>query len=383
MKHYLYLAGIFTIFTTSCCKEPIEIPEPINVKNRAVATYGEIGFATYVDCYQTALDLEDAVNSFIEEPTALGLEACKAAWRKARIPYAQSEIFRFSNVPIDDANSRDKLVNSWPIDPFYIDYTENEPESGIINNILSYPDISKDLLVDLNAASSATSITTGYHAIEFLLWGQDLNLSSSGNRPYTDYLTGPEGTAENQDRRGQYLVLITELLVDILFEVQEEWAPGAEFRESLLVDSNIITISSGFFESVERLCVDELGGKGMEYPVNEQSQYYEQSNFSDNTTMDIRMTYQGIKNVYFGSYSSYSGSRISKNSFNWAYEARSLYADNRAEAVFVTVDLNMNLLPSPFDQGIFNNQEDITSTVESLDYLHSVLQDVAQVLDAE
>jgi putative iron-regulated protein len=46
-------------------------------------------------------------------------------------------------------------------------------------------------------------VATGYHAIEFLLWGQDLNGTGpgAGNRPWTDY-SRTECSNGHCDRRG-------------------------------------------------------------------------------------------------------------------------------------------------------------------------------------
>jgi putative iron-regulated protein len=43
------------------------------------------------------------------------------------------------------------------------------------------------------------NVATGYHAIEFLLWGQDLNGHGvgAGNRPWTDYAAQDICTNDN------------------------------------------------------------------------------------------------------------------------------------------------------------------------------------------
>ena len=63
-----------------------------------------------------------------------------------------------------------------------------------------------------------SNVATGYHAIEFLLWGQDLNGhgDGAGNRPASDFATGAACTGGNCDRRGAYLRAATELLVSHL-----------------------------------------------------------------------------------------------------------------------------------------------------------------------
>ena len=70
----------------------------------------------------------------------------------------------------------------------------------IINVTGEYPTINAELIISLNEEGGEENVTTGWHAIEFLLWGQDLNDDGLGDRPVTDY-----ATADNADRGGQYL----------------------------------------------------------------------------------------------------------------------------------------------------------------------------------
>lgn len=131
--------------------------------------------------------------------------------KAAREPYGQTEVYRFYGGPIDDVNGPESLINAWPVDEVYIDYVEGAPASGIVNNVADYPEITKELLTSLNEVGAEENIATGYHPIEFLLWGQDLSADSAGQRAYTDYTS-----ADNADRRGVYLNAAAEMLVEHL-----------------------------------------------------------------------------------------------------------------------------------------------------------------------
>ena len=70
------------------------------------------------------------------------------------------------------------------------------------------------------AGDIEANVATGYHAIEFLLWGQDLNGTGpgAGKRPATDYRRA-NCTGGNCDRRAAYLKAATDLLVSDLEEM--------------------------------------------------------------------------------------------------------------------------------------------------------------------
>ena len=75
------------------------------------------------------------------------------------------------------------LINAWPLDEAYIDYVEGDPAAGVVNDPDTYPTIDAELLTSLNEQGGEANISTGWHAIEFLLWGQDLSTDGPGDAP--------------------------------------------------------------------------------------------------------------------------------------------------------------------------------------------------------
>jgi putative iron-regulated protein len=214
--------------------------------------YADIAQAGYQDSLDTAKTLRLAVDAFLAKPTEGNLRASRAAWIAARIPYMQTEAYRFGNAIVDDWEGR---VNAWPLDEGLIDYVagaygiesaENELyAANVIANAsltiagkkLDAAKITKALLADelQEAGGVEANVATGYHAVEFLLWGQDLNGTGpgNGNRPATDYNT-KKCSNGNCERRGQYLKTVTDLLVDDLAWMAEQWAEGGEARKVLM-----------------------------------------------------------------------------------------------------------------------------------------------------
>ena len=149
-------------------------------------------------------------------------------------------------------------------------------------------------------------MATGWHAIEFMLWGQDLSETGPGNRPFDDYV---DGKKPNADRRRLYLKVVTELLIDDLQQVSADWAPGKKnFRAKF---------EAGGQESVRKIIVGlgslsrgELAGERMEVALNSQDQEDEHSCFSDNTHRDMVTNAMGIQNVWLGAYKRRDGSTL-------------------------------------------------------------------------
>ena len=97
--------------------------------------------------------------------------------------------------------------------------------------------ITKELLAGKlqEAADVETNVATGYHAIEFLLWGQDLN----GTGPAPATVPGPTMRRATPARTATatgaraYLAAATELLVDDLAEMVADWEQDGAARTEL------------------------------------------------------------------------------------------------------------------------------------------------------
>lgn len=291
-------------------------------------TYGDIAQAGYEDSLSTAKALDGAVQALIAKPSAETLDAARNAWRAARIPYQQTEAFRFGNAIVDDWEGR---VNSWPLDEGLIDYvapsygTESDENALYTANVIA----NTKILID-GAEIDASSITpeflsgtlqeaggieanvaTGYHAIEFLLWGQDLNGTGpgAGNRPYTDYDTA-KCTGGHCDRRAAYLASASALLVSDLQEMARNWAPDGEARKALADRGDVEGLAT-ILTGMGSLSYGELAGERMKLGLLLHDPEEEHDCFSDNTPISHLYDAMGISNVYLGSYRRVDGSVVS------------------------------------------------------------------------
>ena len=305
-----------------------KVAEPLAPAAPAIMdTYISIAQASYGDALLTAQQLDQAVDAFLAQPSAATQLAAQEAWRAARVPYQQTEAFRFGNTVVDEWEAR---VNSWPLDEGLIDYvspaygTESENNYFYTANIIANPlldiegisvdaaDITPQLLGEtLHELDGVdTNVATGYHAIEFLLWGQDLNGTNpgAGARPYTDYSL-EACTNGNCDRRRAYLKSATSLLVTDLEEMVQDWAPeGTAYADlrSKGDEGGIATILTG----MGSLAYGELASERVRLGLLLHDPEEEHDCFSDNTHWSHFYDAKGISNVYRGEYTRVNGDVI-------------------------------------------------------------------------
>jgi putative iron-regulated protein len=272
----------------------------------AVATtYADLVSASYAASIDSATALQEAIDAFVADPTEETLQAAKEQWLAARDDYGPTEAFRFYDGPIDNpTDGPEGQINAWPMDEAYVDYVDGDPTAGIINDAAGYPEITLDVLVAANEEGGETNISTGWHAIEFLLWGQDLDPDGPGGRPLTDYTT-----AENAERRATYLTLLAQLLVDDLTSVAAQWAADGAYRETFLADP--ATAVQSMFRGIGALSAGELAGERMAVAYETKDQEDEHSCFSDNTNADVHNNALGIRMVYLAELEGIDGPSLS------------------------------------------------------------------------
>jgi putative iron-regulated protein len=382
MAHLILLNLLFALFLWGCDKNKSEDDLEAQ-KQEALEKYAEIVLANYDDCIERVQLFSNAVDSFLLNPGESRFEACKTAWLNARNPYGQSEAFRFYSGPIDDADGPEGLINAWPMDEAFVDYVAGMPDAGIINNPATYPSINADLLVGLNELFSEESIFSGFHAAEFLLWGQDFDSNGPGQRPYTDFLTGVGGTANHQDRRALYLQVVCELLLKNLNEVRQEWVGNGAYRTQFLTQFEAKKAMGLIFSGLEEFTKGEIAGERMFVAIDIQDQEHEHSCFSDNTLTDLKMNIQGVRNVYFGEYVRIDGAKVSGRNFHELALKIDAGKANALASTFEEVNVKLDAIPVPFDQAILNQKATIESAILSIHNLSAQLHDMGVALGAE
>ncbi len=343
-------------------------------REQVIQHYADIAHATFADAYSTAQTLQDAVSAFLAAPSAETQQAAKDAWLAARVPYMQSEVFRFGNTLVDEWEGQ---VNAWPLDEGLIDYVDGDYQYALGNdgataNIIASQSIqvgeekidvsnlTAQLLAGLNElGGSEANVATGYHAIEFLLWGQDLNGTQpgAGERPYTDYLNDEHCTGGNCERRGQYLKVVSELLVDDLAEMTGQWAADnpENYRAKLLAESAEQGLRKAFF-GMGSLSLGELAGERMKVALEASSTEDEHDCFSDNTHNSHFYNAKGIRNVYLGEYKKVDGTLLTGPSIAQLVHASDAGADHLLQEKLAATEKSLQVMVDAAENGMVFDQ---------------------------
>lgn len=341
--------------------------------------YARMAHASYSDTWNQARSLQRAVRHFLAAPDRAGLEQARAAWLAARECYGQTEAFRFYGGPIDGDDGPEPRINSWPVDESFIDAVRGRPDAGLIQQ-RDLP-LTRETLVRLNTRDGEENVATGWHAIEFLLWGQDFNDAGPGDRPASDF---QDGRAPNADRRRRYLALVTDLLADDLAGLVAAWAPGQPnyrraFESMGMEGLRAIVIGMGSLSSAE------LAGERLQVALASRDQEDEQSCFSDNTHRDIVADARGLQNVWLGRYRPLRGATVEGPSIRGLVASRDGALADRLSAALAEAVAAAEAIQPPFDREILGGpdapgRQRVQRTVTALLRTTGLLVEAARLL---
>jgi len=359
--------------------------------------YGDIAAAMYEDALAGARNLKTAIDALLADPTDATLAAAREAWKASRPPYMQTEGYRFGNAVVDEWEGR---VNAWPLDEGLIDYvdtahygeTSEENPLYTANVIASTklrigPDevdattIDGRLLDTLQEALGVeANVATGYHAIEFLLWGQDLNGTGpgAGARPATDFSLSA-CTNGNCDRRRAYLTVVTDRLISDLEEMAASWREGGAARQELAAkgpEGGLSTILTG----LGSLSYGELAGERIELGLLLHDPEEEHDCFSDNTHNSHYYDQVGMIAIWRGRYTRTDGSVIEGPSIAALAAARDAAAAGRVDDAMATTLARLQVLKDTADSGEMAYDRMIAAGNEKG---NAIVQDVVDALVAQ
>lgn len=427
---------------------------------RVLNTNADIAYAAYTDSVKTAEDLKTAISAFKAAPTAANLKAAKKAWLISREPYGQTEVYRFRSTPIDDnfaTSAKDDgpegSLNAWPLGEALIDYVVVESSDfgtsqvGVTANGVGIGEgggkmdvayikvnsndniignvnvtINADLLAKSAGAEDEHDVIAGYHAIEFILWGQDLKKGKTGaasltagtdraeavnstdmggQRPLTDFTT-----ETNAARRHLFLEVAVDKLIADLKQVQAGWAKGnsKNYRASFTKIANEADGQKKLAQilvGMGSLSQGELAGERMQIAFSSNSQEDEHSCFSDNTHRDIWLNAEGVSNSFTGDYAGYDSTldgvdNVKTNAINGYgiddylaskgfkdLSAKTATALKATEVGYTAIDKSARD-GMPFDVLIqkdkATNTSDVAKTIIALSAQSRVIQEVADKL---
>lgn len=172
---------------------------------------------------EVSLSLTRSLTAFSDHPSEETLLAARAAWQQTHeslmrigylkylpidhpvldhIPVVAAPSLEASKTPTETNGPRLRIwqvLDQTPLFGGYLDYVAQYPFSGIVNSEI---DITEQTLRVEFQFSDDMYVTTGFHAAEFMLWGED------GNRPVADFIAAQEKPEDHNQRAGRRLDLI-------------------------------------------------------------------------------------------------------------------------------------------------------------------------------
>ncbi len=357
--------------------------EHVDLQKQIVKHHATMVYETYRQAHTMAVALESAAAALAKSPSAETMEGARKAWIAARKPYAYSECFRYYAGPIDDEDGPEPQLNAWPLDEAVIDAVRDSPVLSVIADARRYPALTTELLSSLNQVEGEKGVTCGYHAVEFLLWGEDSDPRGPGRRSYTDYSSAPHA-----ERRGEYLRCCTRLIVEQLRGLMDEWAPQK-------LGNYRAVFEEGYDQSVERifygmifLTGNELAGERTMVAIDTREQEDEQSCFSDTTHLDHLWNAEGLCRVWSGEYESAGGSMLQGPGLAALGHAFFPAAAGKVERLLHAHLQHMKVFPAPFDAAIAGADESagraaLVTLMESAGDLSTALRALAVSLGLE
>ncbi|WP_019561085.1 imelysin family protein [Caldimonas manganoxidans] len=336
--------------------------------------------ASYEDTLTAARAMQKAITAFLAAPSPQTLAAARRAWLDAREFYGQTEAYRFYGGPIDDDHGPEGRLNAWPMDESYVDYVEGRPDAGLIND--RKQPLTKKALIELNERGGEENIATGWHAIEFMLWGQDLSETGPGDRSFEDFI---DGKRPNADRRRTYLRLITEILIEDLTSLVRAWAPGVKNNYRAAFERGGQESLRKMFVGLGSLSRGELAGERLEVALASQDQEDEHSCFSDNTHRDAVANALGIENVWLGRYRRADGRVLQGPGLRDLVAAHDAALAERTTAQIRRSVLATEAIQAPFDREIIGGADApgrrrIQAAIDSLTQQSKDLVDAAAAI---
>jgi putative iron-regulated protein len=339
--------------TISCGSDDAPADTAGVTRAEVVKTYAENLEAGYTDAVQDEKDFKVVVDAFLADPTEANLSKARTSWLASRAHYMLTEGARFYDGPIDvDPPNNEALVNSWPLDEAYIDYTstldaKGNPVADETAGIINMPSVLKKItaagLDALNAAGGDENISAGYHAVEFLLWGQALKETGPGERPASDY--DPNGPRANADRRAQYLTVAIDGIIGHLQDVADGWAPTADYRVGFEAapDDSLTKIFTG----LAKFSKGELASQRIGAAYKSKERHDQHDCFSSETLTDYARDAIGIQNMYLGKYGDHDGPGL-----NDLVHAVDPAEDAKLQAMLQASVDAVKAIPAPFEAAI-------------------------------
>jgi putative iron-regulated protein len=279
---------------TAAPPAPAAPPSPNSPAADAARCYAQTAAHACATSAEDAAALRRAIDRFCDAPSEATLRDAREAWLAGRRSYGETEALRFAGGPIDARRGGvETFVNAWPVDESYIE-PPGARGRGLVGDRAKYPTLAPVALRALNQHGGETNVCTGWHAIEFMLWGHPADEQSAGARPAADFFEG----APDADRRREYLRAIAQMLAEDLAAVAKAWQPGAAHRAAM--ETRPEAALRAMLVGTALLSAFEMGGERLAVAVETRDRHEQTSCFSNSSDEDLRANLRGVARVLRG-----------------------------------------------------------------------------------
>ena len=328
---------------TGCGADKSTAPKPtLEVGDILADVASGVILATYAEMDVRIDALAAAAAALQSEPTPARLEAARAAWRAARVPWEESEAFLFGPV---ETLGLDPSLDSWPVNTIDLE------------NVMAGAQALTPQFVE-----GLEGTLKGFHTTEYLLFGE----------------TGARTAAQLTARQLDYLVAAALAMQGTSHRLLQAWSPaGQDFAGQLAgaggAGSVYVSPKAGLQELIGGMAAiaDEVANGKINDPFAAHDVTLEESRFSANSIADFQDNLRSIQNIYRGDYAGHAGQGVDAfvAGLDPALAAR---FDAEVEAAIAAI----GAIPPPFTTAIFDHPAAVTAA-------QSAVRRVQQTLDEE
>lgn len=328
-------------------KEPIQVDTDVQ---QTILGLAQIENSIVIKWKQASLDLYTRIVALEASPTEEALTNSQVGWRLARDPWENNESFAFGPVTTEgvDANSDD-----WPFDVTAF--------TAVLQS---------NQLIDESFVQRMTTTTKGFHAIEYLLFGEN------GNKKIADF----------SPREFQLLIFLSKDLLAQANRLVSFWSPGTttsfydDFTTAGSATSSYSTANDALAEVLGSMVdiLTELPSNKIQIPLTLQNSAYAESRFSDYSWTDYRNNLAGVYAVYTGKY----GDIVASKNFSSLVTAKNPLLNEKVITQFKLCLALMDLVqPASFNQALSTRQGQLQEIITEIEKLNKILnEDVRKTL---
>ena len=231
MNHILTTAFTLLIALLCCTSGAIAADSPSDDPLDKTTRYAwELGLQSLINTEQASRNLSAQLDLFLADPSEASMANVRQEWRNSHQQWQQHAVWialakaqprRFAIL-----NSHYFALDARELQPGYLDAVQDYPFSGIVNDISIV--LTADSLRQQHGLTDSSEVSLGFHALEFLLWGE------YGQRSFNDFLPISTINAEQNaaglttgdlpnNRRRTVLRLLTQLLADDVQRLRQDW----------------------------------------------------------------------------------------------------------------------------------------------------------------